>query len=194
MVNEAMRAHEHAPTSGPTLTSPSEVLQVTNGLKVGKAPGLNGIPNRALKHLPKRAIPFLTKVFIAVLSRQYFPPAWKHGHVVSILKPGKDPTLPSSYRPISLLDTIGKLFEKTLLSRVLKEVNEHRLLRDEQFGLRPRLSKTLQLARLVETVNRNLDERRLTGAVFLDVAKAFDNVWVNGLLYKLTVLKFPSTW
>jgi hypothetical protein len=41
-------------------------------------------------------------------------------------------------------------------------------------------------------VNRNFDERRLTGAVFLDVAKAFDTVWVIGLLYYLTVPKFPS--
>ena len=41
-------------------------------------------------------------------------------------------------------------------------------------------------------VSRNLGERRLTGAVFLDVGKAFDTVWVDGLLYKLTTLKFPS--
>jgi hypothetical protein len=66
------------------------------------------------------------------------------------------------------------------------------LLRDEQFGFRSRHSTTIQLARLVERVNRNFDERRLTGAVFLDVAKAFDTVWVKGLLYKLTVLTFPS--
>jgi hypothetical protein len=111
--------------------------------------------------------------------------------VVSILKPGKDPTLPSSYRPISLLDTVGKLLEKILLNWVMKEVNESGLLRDEQFGFRPRLSTTLQLARLVERVNRNLDGRMLTGAVFLNVAKAFDIVWAEGL-YKLTVLNFPS--
>jgi hypothetical protein len=49
--------------------------------------------------------------------RQYFPPAWKHAPVVSILKQGKNPTLPSSYRPISLLDNVGKLFEKILLTR-----------------------------------------------------------------------------
>jgi hypothetical protein len=48
------------------------------------------------------------------------------------------------------------------------------------------------VARLVERGNRNFDERRLTGAVFLDVAKAFDTVCVKGLLYKLTVLNFPS--
>jgi hypothetical protein len=68
--------------------------------------------------------------------------------VVSILKPGKDPTLPSSYRPRSLLDTAGKLYEKILLARVLREVSERGLLRDEQFGFRLRHSKTLQLARL----------------------------------------------
>jgi hypothetical protein len=111
---------------------------------------------------------------------------------MSILKPGKDPALPSSYRPISLLDTVGKLFEKILLARVLLEVSERGLLRDEQFGFRPRHSTTLQLARLVERVNRNFDESRLTGAVFLDVAKDFDTVWVKGLLYKLTVLNVPS--
>jgi hypothetical protein len=112
--------------------------------------------------------------------------------VLPILKPGKGPTKPSSYRRISLLDTVCKLFEKILLSRVLREVNERGLLRDEQFGFRPKHSTTLQLARLVERVNRNFDERRLTGAVFLDVAKSFDTVWVKGLLFKLSVLSFPS--
>jgi hypothetical protein len=118
-------------------------------------------------------------VFNAVLRRQYFPPAWKHARVVSILKPGKDPTLPSSYRPISLLDTVGNLFEMILLNRVMKEVNDRGLLRDEQFGFRPKLCTTLHLARIVETVNRNLDERRLTNAVFLDVAKAFDTEFLS---------------
>jgi hypothetical protein len=52
--------------------------------------------------------------------------------VISILIPGKDPALPSSYRPISLLDTIGKQYEKILLARVLHEVSERGLLGDEQ--------------------------------------------------------------
>jgi retron-type reverse transcriptase len=65
-------------------------------------------------------------------------------------------------------------------------------MRNEQFGFRPRHSTSLQLAGLVERITRNFGEKRLTGAVFLDVAKAFDTVWINGLLYKLTLLKFPS--
>ena len=96
--------------------------------------------------------------------------------VISILKPGKDPALPSSFRPISLLDTIGKLFEKIILARILHEVSVRGLMRYEQFGFRPRQSTSLQLARLVERITRNFGAKRLTGAVFLDMAKAFDTV------------------
>jgi hypothetical protein len=49
----------------------------------------------------------------------------------------------------------------------------------------------LQLARLVERLTRNVSEKRLTGAVFLDVAKAFDTAWIDDLLHKLTLLNFP---
>jgi hypothetical protein len=117
---------------------------------------------------------------------------WKHARVISILKLGDYPAQPSSYRPISLLDTIGKIFEKILLARILHEVSKRGLLRDEQLAYRPRHNTSLQLARLVERITRNFGEKRLTGAVLLDVAKAFDTVWIDGLLYKLTLLNFPS--
>jgi hypothetical protein len=90
------------------------------------------------------------------------------------------------------LDTIGKPFEKILLARILHEVIERGLMRDEKFGFRPRHSTSLQLARLVERITRNFGEKRLTGAVFLNVAKTFNTVWMDGLLYKLTPLNFPS--
>jgi len=98
----------------------------------------------------------------------------------------------SSCRPISLLDTISKLFEKILLARILHEVSERGLMRDEQFGFRTRHSTSLQLDRLVERITRIFGGKRLTGAVLLDVVKAFDTVWIDGFLDKLTLLKFPS--
>jgi hypothetical protein len=69
LINEAMRAYEYAPPSEPKLTSPLEVQQAILGILVGKAPGPNGILNRVLRHLPKQAITFLTKVFNAVFRR-----------------------------------------------------------------------------------------------------------------------------
>jgi hypothetical protein len=65
---------------------------------------------------------------------------WNDARVISLLKPGKDSVLPLSYRLISLLDTVGKIFEKILLPRIMVEINSGCLLR------------TLQLARLVERV------------------------------------------
>jgi hypothetical protein len=50
----------------------------------------------------------------------------------------------------------------------------------------------LQLGRLVERITRNFGEKRLTDAVFLDVAKAFDTAWIDGLLRKLTFLNFST--
>jgi hypothetical protein len=84
------------------------------------------------------------------------------------------------------------LFEKILLARILHEVNVRGLIWDEQFGFRPKHSTSLQVARLVERITRNFGEKRLTGGTFLDVAKAFDTVWIDGLLYKLILLYFPS--
>jgi hypothetical protein len=57
------------------------------------------------------------------------------------------------------------------------------LLREEEFGFRPWQNTSLLLARLVYRIYINFGDKRLTGAVFLDVAKAFDTVWTVGLLY-----------
>ena len=186
MVDVALRSYLLSPISELQLTILDEVHEATKGLKVSKAPDTNGMPNRALKHLPKRTITLLARIFNEVLRTYHFPETWKHVRVITILKPRKDPALPSSYRPISLFDTNGKLFEKILLARIVHLVNESGLLGDEQFGFRPRHSRPLQLARLVERITRNFGEKRLTGVVFLNMSKAFDTVWIDCLLYKRT--------
>jgi len=167
MVDVELASYFMAPVSEPKLTNPEEVQEAIRGLKVSKAPGPNGIPNRALKHLPQRAVSLLVLTFNAIFLTHHFPTAWKHARVISILKPGKDLALPSFYRPISLLDTIGKIFEKILLARILHEVIVCGRMRGEHFGFRPRHSTSLQLARLVERITRNFGEKRLTGAVSL---------------------------
>jgi hypothetical protein len=189
MFEVELRFYFLPPASEPKLRTPDEVQEAIRGLKFSNAPGPNGIPNRALKHFPQRAVSLLAMIFIAVLTH-HFPTVRKHTRMISILKTVKDLALPSSYRPSSILDTIGKLFEKILLARILHEVNEGGLMRDEQF--RPRRSTSLQLAHLVERMTRNLGEKMRTVAVFLDVAKAFDTVWIDDLLYKLALLNFPS--
>ena len=91
MVDEELRAYFMTPVSEHKLTNPEEVQEAIRDLKVSKAPGPNGIPNRGLKHLPQRAVSLLVLIFNAILLTLHFPTAWKHARVISILKPGKDP-------------------------------------------------------------------------------------------------------
>ena len=72
-------------------------------------------------HLPQLAVSLLAQIFNVVLLTHHFPTVWKHAQVLTICKPWKDQALSSSYRPIGLLDMIGKLFEKILLTRILYE-------------------------------------------------------------------------
>jgi len=144
--------------SEPKLTNPDEVHEAIRGLKVGKAPGPNGILNSALKHI-------LVHLLNAILLTHYSSALWKHARVTSIHKPGKDPALPLYYRPIARLGTIDELFEMILLARILHVSSERRLMRDEQFGFRPSHSTSLQLALLVERITRNFGEKMITGPV-----------------------------
>jgi hypothetical protein len=191
VVNVAMRTYSLAPASEPKITNPTEVQDAIQGFKFGKAPGPNGVPNRALKHLALSAVSILFVLFNMIFRIQYFPSASKQARVFSIPKPGKDLAPPSSYRHKSLLGKTGKLFEKILLTRVLCEISGHGLLRNEQFVFIPTHNTSLHLTQLVERFSRAFSEKRLTGAVFLHVAKASDNVRVDSLLYKIRVLGFP---
>jgi hypothetical protein len=98
-----------APASEPLLTKPTEVSKAIAQLKVGKALGPNGVLNSALRNLHRIAVTFLTTVFNGVLKWQYYTTVWKHAHMISLLKLVKDPVLPSSYRPISLLGIVSSL-------------------------------------------------------------------------------------
>ena len=73
-VDVALGSYFLSPASEPELTTPDEVQEAIRGLKVSKAPGPNGLPNRALKHLPKRAVSLLARIFNAVLRTHHFPP------------------------------------------------------------------------------------------------------------------------
>jgi len=100
MVEVAMGSYLMTPASEHKLTSPDEVQEVIRCLKVSKAPGSNGISNRALKHLPQQAVSLVVLIFNAILLTHHFPTVCKHALVISILKPGKDPALPHPIDPL----------------------------------------------------------------------------------------------
>jgi hypothetical protein len=123
----------------------------------------------------------------------HFPKPWKEAKVITLPKPGEDRKFFQNLRPISLLSTTGKLFEKVFLKLLQKQIEEKGLLNDSQFGFRARHSTTLQYMRLADYVTFNFNNKMSTAAVFLGTEKAFDTTWHSGLLYKLSKLEFSAS-
>jgi hypothetical protein len=140
---------------------------------------------KVLKELPTLCIQYLTQFFNAILLRGYFPTQWKVAQIILIPKPGIPPHKLSSYRPISLLPIVSKVFEKLLLKRLLPLVEHANLIHNHQFGFRPRHSTIEQINRLIRVLNDALDNSQYCSAAFLDISQASDKVWHKGLLYKL---------
>jgi hypothetical protein len=102
----------------------AEVQEVINSLNPKKSSGYDLITGRILKELPIIGIKYLTQLFNAVLLKGYFPAQWKVEQIILILKPGKPNEL-TSYRPISLLPIVSKVFENILLKRLLQIIKPY---------------------------------------------------------------------
>ncbi|GFU90599.1 RNA-directed DNA polymerase from mobile element jockey [Trichonephila clavipes] len=94
-----------------------------------------------------------------------FPNAWKTAVIIPILKPGKNPKLAESYRPISLLPILSKLAEKIISTRLNAFLESENILVPEQHGFRPRLSTSHQLLRVVEYIKDAFDRNQHVAAV-----------------------------
>lgn len=190
-LNETLLQTELPPEDA-NLTTISEILGIIKKLKIKKAAGQDQINNRHIKNLPRKAITQLKYIFNYCLQTGYFPQIWKTSKVIAIHKAGKDEKLATSYRPISLLSTISKMFEKIIHSRLVQHLNEKITIPETQHGFRERHSTIDQLQRITHHIKTNLRKRRCTQLVALDIEKAFDSVWHQQLIRKLIDIKTPT--
>jgi hypothetical protein len=93
----------------------AEVQEVISSLNPKKSLGYDFITGKILKKLPTTGIKYLTQLFNAVLLKGYFPTQWKVAQIFLNLKPGKLPNELTSYRPISFLLIVSKVFKKDAL-------------------------------------------------------------------------------
>lgn len=174
-----------------TFTKPREISDIIKSLSIRKSPGYDQVSNASLKHLPRKGLILLTKIFNSCTSQSYPPKSWKHAIVIAIPKPKKDSTNPSNYRPISLLSSISKLFERVLLNRINRFLEANPVIPNEQFGFKSGHSTNHQLVRLTQSVRSNIAQKKSVGLVLLDVEKAFDSVWHQALVYKMHQSEAP---
>ena len=154
--------------------------------------GPDGIPCLILKYLPPPLLLDITIVFNNLINNSYYPKKWKTAVVCPVLKKSKDKKAVTSYRPISLLPNISKIFESIIKDKIMSHSNANKLLPDQQYGFRSRLSTVHAVTSVVNNVYKHLNNNKYVGAVLIDLEKAFDSVWLEGLLFKFCQKKFPD--
>lgn len=177
--------------STPKHVTPVEVAQLIKKLSLRKAPGPDNILNTALRNLGRKGMAALTNIFNATLRLRHFPTQWRTASVIVLPKPRQNLSFPQSYRPISLLSSIGKLLERIILARLQPWLEDAAAIPNEQHGFRAQHSTAHQLMRVTKYITQGFNRRQATGAILLDVAKAFDKVWHDGIIYKMLQLNAP---
>lgn len=146
--------------------------------------GLDGISIVTIKNNMPVLVPVLLHIFNTSIKCGRFPGMLKTALVVPIYK-SADPLLMTNYRPISLLNTIAKLFETCIKNRLVNYFDQHHLFSHSQFGFMKGRNTDLAIERHITELVTNIDERKPTMGVYLDFTKAFDLVDLNILLTKL---------
>ena len=167
-----------------TPITPMEVDRLIINLPNKTSSGYDDISNILLKELRHLIKHPLAELFNRSISEGIFPDAMKLSDTVPLYK-SKERTLTTNYRPVSLLITLSKLLEKTVHSRVYEFLEHTQQLYASQYGFRKKHSCETAIAELVAEIVKNMEEKKYTLGVFLDLSKAFDTLSHEVLLKKL---------
>ena len=164
--------------------SPTDVLNITNKLKPKTSSGADCISTKLLKNIIELIALPLTHIINRTFSTGIFPTALKCAKVVPIFKSG-DPCLLNNYRPISLLPSISKIFEKIMYNKIMKFLNSNDILYRHQYGFRQKHSTIHPILHLLNQCaeSNNSTPSKLTLATFCDLSKAFDTISTDILLW-----------
>ena len=162
----------------------NDIEKIIKNLDPNKSHGHDMLSIRMLKLCGESIYKPLNLIFKSCLETGQFPSDWKKANVVPVFKKG-DKQLLKNYRPISLLPIIGKIFERLLYNQMFEFFIRNDLISQNQSGFKPGDSCINQLLAITHEIYKSFDACLDVRAVFLDISKAFDKVWHQGLLYKL---------
>jgi len=153
------------------------------------APGADGLSARIIKAAWPALCDHMLRLTNRCLRSAQFPDQWKEARIAVLLKSkDKDPLLPKSYRPVSLLPVLGKILEEVICEIVEREVGNH--LSPDQQGYRPGKSTTTALDEVKDWTRQN--GPHVLGS-FLNISGAFDNVRWPTLIEDMRSLQCSST-
>ena len=161
-----------------------EVEKILNQLNPSKAVGPDTISPRVLKNTAKVTAPIMARLYNFSMKTGSFPSLWKTANITPIYKKGEN-TIPSNFRPVSLLSIVGKVMERIIYNCTFDFLMVHGKLTPLQAAYQPKNSTVCQLLELYHRITQALDEGDEIQFIFCDVSKAFDRVWHKGVLQKM---------
>ena len=161
-----------------------DIEKVIQNLDSNKARGNDMISIRMLKICGQSIIKPLLIIYKKCLEKGCFPNEWKKANVVPVHRKN-DKQLLKNYRPISLLPICGKVLERLLYNSVFEFFIQNNLITPNQSGFKTGDSCINQLISITHEICKSFDDGYEVRRVFLDILKAFDKVWHQGLHYKL---------
>jgi Notch-like protein len=155
-------------------TSIAEIRKVITCLKT-KSYGYDEISTKILKVSMSYIISPLTYICNESLAQGIFPDRLKFAVVKPIFK-NDDKCEPSNCRPISLLSSFCKVFERLIYNRFFEHININNILDNDQYGFRPNSSTEKASFKLTDKMLKSMNNKHLVGGIFCDLQKTFDCV------------------
>ena len=162
----------------------SSILKILKSLNMYKASGPDGINNIVLKKCAESLTYPLKLIFRKSLDDGKFPASWKIANICPIYKKG-DKQMAENYRPIALLSTLSKVLERVVYNQLYEFCRLNNILTERNSGFKKTDSAINQLIYLNHLIYQGLDDGDKIAILFLDISRAFDTVWHDGLILKL---------
>ena len=160
------------------------IEKIIVSLNSNKAHVHDSISIRMLKIYGDTICKPLELIFKQALATGVFPSEWKKGNIVPCYEKGDKQNL-KNYRPVSLLPICGKFFERLIFNEMFSFFLANNLLAPNQSGFKPGDSCINQLLSITHEIYSSLDDGFEVRSVFLDISKAFNKVWHEGIIFKL---------
>ena len=167
------------------ITSPIEVAKLIRGLKKSHSSHC-GISGKFLLLISNQISYSLSKFFNNLFEIGHFPDIWKVAHISAIYKRSGPKNDKTSYRPISILPTLSKVCEAIVHERLLSHCIYHDIISERQAAYLKGDSTISQLVYIVHLIRSCWGSSKIVQGAFLDISAAFDKVWHNGLIAKLS--------
>lgn len=186
--SQPIQTHEKIrPDNQAVSVTKEDILAACDKLKSGKAPGPDGIPPSVVKEAVKQNLDYFQTLFSLLLSNGQFPTLWKKTKLILIEKPKKANQSNTNYRPICLIDALGKLFENVINSKLhlsieLNNKGFHR----SQYGFVKGKSTLDALTFTINEIKTSLKKGRWTAIALLDVKNAFNSAPWDLIIQKMS--------